>query len=45
MELLPVPGSQKEIIKLQDATGHGGGLFSAASTATEAIDFLDTYLK
>ncbi len=44
-ELLPVLGSQKVKIKLLDATGHGGGLFSAASTATEAIDFLDTYLK
>ena len=44
-QLLPVLGSQKVKIKLLDATGHGGGLFSAASTVTEAIDFLDTYLK
>jgi acetyl esterase/lipase len=44
-QLLPVLGSQKVKIKLLDATGHGGGLFSTASTVTEAIDFLDTYLK
>jgi acetyl esterase/lipase len=44
-QLLPVLGPQKVKIKLLDVTGHGGGLFSAASTVTEAIDFLDTYLK
>lgn len=44
-QLLPVLGAQKVKLKLLDATGHGGGLFSAAATLTEAIDFLDTYLK
>ena len=44
-QLLPVLGAQKVKLKLLDATGHGGGLFSSASTVTEAIDFLDTYLK
>lgn len=44
-QLLPVLGAQKVKLKLLDATGHGGGLFSAAATVTEAIDFLDAYLK
>lgn len=44
-QLLPVLGAQKVKLKLLDATGHGGGLFSAFATVTEVTDFLDTYLK
>lgn len=44
-QLLTVLGAQKEKLKFLDATGHGSGLFSAAATVTEAVDFLDVYLK
>lgn len=43
--LLPVLGSQKVKLKFLSATGHGGGLFDNSATITEAIDFLDSYLK
>jgi acetyl esterase/lipase len=43
--LLPVLGAQKVKLKLLAGTGHGGGLFDNAATVTEAVDFLDIYLK
>ncbi len=44
-KLISVVGAQKVKIKFLANTGHGGGLFSDAATDTEAIDFLDLYLK
>lgn len=44
-QLLPVLGGEKLKLKFLANTGHGGGLFGDNDTITEAIDFLDIYLK
>lgn len=43
--LVPVLGKEKVKLKFLSDSGHGGGLFNDLATVTEAIDFLDLYLK